>query len=259
MATTVVTGWHPPGYREYAHTFVETFHRHWPADVNLLAYTEEPAHMPRGECRSLWDIEGAREFYERNKVIPAHCGRAPTRHWRAKDVARLANGVPAYRWDAVRFFKQLIIPEHASRDLPDGDTLVWLDADVVTFADVPENFVEKMLGSADLCYLGRGKGSEIGFWAVRLNNRSREFLRDISSMYLDDRAFALSQWDSAFVWDHARKAASGLASKDLTPGGREHVWMECVPLYSVCDHLKGGRKAKGYSPEHPLRWWERKA
>jgi hypothetical protein len=77
VGITVCTGWHPAGYKEYARYFVETFHQYWPASINLIAYTEEPAPMPRGECRSLWGIPGAREFYERHRHNPVHCGKAP--------------------------------------------------------------------------------------------------------------------------------------------------------------------------------------
>lgn len=254
MSVTICTGWHPAGFKEYAHHFLETFDQYWPTSINLIAYTEEPTHMPRGECRSLWDIPGAREFYERHRGNLVHCGKAPHPNWLPKDHRR----GQSWRWDAVRFFKQLVIPLNASLTLPDDDILVWLDADVVTFAKVPETFVEKLLGRYDLCYLGRGKGSEIGFWVVRLNKRTRAFLSDLSSLYLDDRVFELNMFHSAFVFDHAR-IGSAMKMVDLTPGGRDHVWMRCRPLMEVCDHLKGNRKSYGHSPEHPMRWWEKKA
>lgn len=252
MGVTVCTGWHPAAYKEYARTFVETFDRHWPASVNLVVYTEEPAHMPRGESRSLWDIQGARDFYERHKGIKQHCGAAPVPMWRPKDVRK---GY-AWRWDAVRFFKQCVIPNDAAKTLMDGDILVWFDADVVWFANAPEDYVEDILGKHDLCFLGRNKGSEIGFWAVRLNPRSRAFLADLSSLYLDDRVWTLPQWHSAFVFDHARQG-SGMSIRNLTPSGRDHVWMAYEPLYRISDHLKGSRKSYGHSAEHPLRWWEK--
>jgi hypothetical protein len=253
VGITVCTGWHPAGYKEYARYFVETFHEHWPESVNLIAYTEEPAPMPRGECRSLWGIPGAHEFYERHRHNLVHCGKSPHPKWLPKDIRR----GQSWRWDAVRFFKQLIIPLDASLSLPDEDVLVWLDADVVTFAKVPDNLVEKLLGRHELCYLGRNKGSEIGFWAVRLNKRTRAFLENISSLYLDDRVFTLNQFHSAWVWDYARRD-SGMNMVDLTPNGRDHVFVSAqCPLHVCLDHCKGSRKALGHSPEHPIKWWLR--
>lgn len=260
MVTTVVTGWAPAGWRHYAKTFVETFATRWPVEVGLIAYAEEPVHMVRGECRSVWEIPGALEFYARHRDVKSHNGRQQTPHWRPKDVRKLANGHAAWRWDAVRFFKQLIIPHQASLGLPDGDVLVWLDADVVTFDDVPGGFIEHLMGKADLCYLGRNEGSEIGFWAVRLNGSGRAFLGTVSDAYLTDWAFGLSQWHSAFVWDHVRKTAerAGLKATNLTPGGRDHVFVSRQsPLHTCLDHLKGSRKDYGHSPEHAIRWWER--
>lgn len=256
---TVCTGWHPAAYDQYARTFLATFDHYWRASIDLQVYPEIPLPPPRGYGGCLWDIPGAREFDIRHRAIPEHCGRAPTRHWRPKDRLKFAAGTVAWRWDAMRWFKQCIIPHHAAQSLPDGDILVWLDADVVTFADVPEDMIEGLLGPADLCYLGRTKGSEIGFWAVRLGSATRAFLAELSALYLDDGIFALREYHSAFAFDHARRAAQrrGLRARDLTPGGAGHVWMRCEPLMRVCDHLKGPRKALGYSPEHPLRWWER--
>ena len=254
MGLTIVTGWHPEGYVEYARIFVQTFARYWPASANLVAYTEEPAPMPRGECRSLWDIPGAKEFYARHKDNPVSCGTGPHKNWLPKDHRR----GQSWRWDAVRFFKQLIIPLDASLGLADDDILVWLDADVVTFADVPDGFVEKLLGKADLVYLGRNKGSEIGFWGVRLNKRTRPFLTNLSSLYLDDRFTSLEQFHSAWIFDYARRG-SGMKMTDLTPGGRDHVFVDIrCPLHVYLDHAKGSRKKLGHSPEHPLRWWEKK-
>lgn len=253
---TVVTGWHPAAWEHYARRFAETFDRHWPATVDLIAYPEELVRLPRGFCRLLWEIDGAREFIARHKSVPEHCGLKPTPHWRSKDHRKLANGISGWRWDAMRFFKQCIIPHHAARFLDDGDILVWLDADIVTFADVPEGFVGGLLADADLCYLGRNKGAEIGFWAVTLNSQSRAFLADLSSYYLDDRIFALAQYHSAYAFDHALVSAERkkLHSRDLTPGGRDHVFVRS-PIGRYCDHLKGSRKDIGYSPEHPMKWW----
>lgn len=250
---TVCTGWHPAAWEQYARTFVTTFARRWPRETDLIAYTEEAVQLPSGECRSLWSIPGATEFHARHAGNPVHCGRAPNPHWREKD-KRKGYG---WRWDAVRWFKQGIIPNDVAKGLPDGSILAWFDADVVTFADVPRDMVERLLGGADLCYLGRSKGSEIGFWASRLNGGTRRFLADFASVFLDDRIFGLHQWHSAFAFDHCRRTAErrGMTARNLTPNGRDHVWFQCRPLMLCTDHLKGDRKSYGHSPEHPLKWW----
>ena len=263
--TTVITGWSPKGFVEYGFRFVETFHKHWPADVNLISYTEERVDLPRGECRSLWDCVGAREFYERHKDNREHSGREPNALWRQKDTDKSYS----WRFDTLKWFRQCLIPNGAAGTLPDGELMIWLDADVVTLRDVPVDFVEGLIGDADLVYLGRkNTHSEIGFWAVRLNARTRDFLKHFADMYrggAEPRAigsplagivdvFDLPEWHSAYVFDRVREdhetldAGFDIAAHDLTPGGRGHVW-HSSPLTLYTDHLKGNRKQIGFSPE----------
>jgi hypothetical protein len=59
--------------------------------------------------------------------------------------------------------------------------------------------------------------------------------------------FALPEWHSAFVFDWVRGIAQ-LDEANLTPEGRGHVWLQS-PLARYTDHMKGARKALGYSPE----------
>lgn len=247
MGLVVCTGFSPHGYIQYGKRFLETFHRHWPASVYLVAYTQEPVPMPRGHLRSLWDCDGAREFVLRHKDRPIYNGRGITPGWKPRE---RQTGY-SYRFDAVKFCRQLFIPEHVAPDLEDGEILVWLDGDVVTFKDVPEGFVESLIGDGDIAYLGRGdKHPEIGFWAVRLNGITRGFLRALAAIYRTDDVFALPEWHSAYVWKHCLLGAiaSGAKAVDLTPGGHGHVWFQSrLGLYT--DHLKGDRKAAGRSRE----------
>lgn len=250
MRVTVCTGWHSAGYALYGENFVAGFDRHWPKNIRLLAYVEEPFGADKiATERTIIErdvmsrVGGLRDFMRRHQNIPEHCGRAPIQMWKEKERA----AGYSFRFDAVKFCKQLCIPGDVAEELPDGDILVWLDGDVVSFADVPEGFVESLLGDSDLCYLGRGdKHSEIGFWAVRLNTFTRGFLRSIARAYLTDRFLSLREWHSAFVFDHYRRihAAFGVKARDLTPGGRGHVW-PTTKLAAYTAHLKGDRKTAG--------------
>lgn len=243
--TTIVSGVHPAGLREYGHRFLSGWGM-WPRDHRLAFYTEEPTEVPVGAVnRSLWDCYGAKEFYERNRNKPEARGHK-TRDY-------------SFAYDALKFFKQLMAPEHASNFLPNGEIMVWLDADVVTHTQVPSALVESMIGDADLCYLGRDAvHSEIGFWAVRLSEMTREFLFSMAETYRSDRFLKLQQWHSAFVFDNCRALAEerGMRSRNLTKGQRGHVWFR-MELGKYTDHTKGPRKRKGFSPENPDAWWER--
>lgn len=251
MAVNVVSGFSPKGRLEYGEQFLTTFQKHWPKSVRLGVYVEEideALHMrAQGQILSLWDVPGAREFIERHRNEPRANGREVKPTWKDGDRRRGYS----FRFDAWKFSRQCLIPAAAARSLPDGEILVWLDADVVTFADVPEGFVEGLLGDADGCYLGRGKKhSEIGFWAVRISDGTRGFVEGLADVYRTDGVFLLGEWHSAFVWDRCRESAEamGLTFRNLTPRGHDHVWHQS-PLCLYTDHLKGSRKALGRSPE----------
>jgi len=245
--TTIATSWSPFGFQHYGHQFAATFAALWPPDVSLVAYVEAHQNLDRIECRFTTECDGLAAFIERHKDDPAAHGRVFRPGWR---LAERQKGY-SFRTDVVKFATQLFIPEAAAKHLPDGEILVWFDADVVTHRAVPEGFIESLIGDADVCYLGRpGTHSEIGFWAVRLSPMTRDFLQLLADQYRTDAVFKLREWHSAFVWDYVRKdrELAGMRSRNLTPNGRNHVWMQS-PLRLYLDHLKGKRKVLGRSPE----------
>lgn len=239
---TIVTGWSPAGWIEYGQRFVESFHKHWPLCVKLITYTEEPVSLPRGECRSLWDIPGAREFIDRHKDRPAANGKKPGPKWKPNAIRAGYN----WRFDAVKFCRQGFIPLHAAQGL--SGLMCWLDADVVTFKDVAPGQVESLLpASACAAYLGRVRmHSEIGFQLYRLPE-AMPILQRFRDLFATDEIFNYPEWHSAYAWDIAREH-SGLRCHNLTPNGTGHVWFQS-PLGNFCDHLKGKRKALAASHE----------
>ena len=256
MKTTVISGFHPRGYTEYGKGFLRTFDRYWPKEVDLVVYTEEPVDTGHGErnigCRALWSIPGIKDFVDEHSQNLIHTGKEPIAEWSRRD----HKAGYAYRHDAVRFCRQLFIPEHASLTLEDGDIMAWLDADVMSFSEVPGGLIQNLLGDADLVHLGRAGGAdtELGFWAVRLNDKSRRFLERLANCCRDNSIFNLRWWHSGFVFDHwlSHARINGLKIKSLTEG-HGHVWFDCE-LGRYTDHLKGDvRKQLGYSPEREGR------
>lgn len=245
MTLTIVTGCWGPRREDYARMFLAGFEKHWPDEVRLLIYADGPISASgRADVRDLADCEGYSEFIARHSGDPVKCGKvpAPGATWKPKDIAAGYN----FRFDAVRFAGQGFIPEDAADSLPDGDVLCWLDADVASRAPIPRGWVEGLLAGQDGAYLGRApKHSEIGFWAVRLNPRTREMLVSFARHYRSEIVFDLSEWHSAYVWDCARMAVTrsslGLDMRNLTPGGSGHVWLKS-PLAAYLEHRKGDRK-----------------
>lgn len=236
----VCSGFSPSGRVQYGERFLVTFDRFWPRDVDLQVYVEEPTPMPRGAYRDLWEIEGARMFHVEHADKPEVAGRKPVPGWKKKEIDRGYS----FRFDAYKFWKQILIPERAAADLRDGDVLIWLDGDVETFAPIGKLDILALIGDADVAYLNREpKHSEIGFWAVRINDQTRAFLHMMAEFYRTGEVFNLPEWHSAFVWDTARKQFK-LAEKSLCRrGARGHVW-PMTPLARWMRHDKGERKPK---------------
>jgi hypothetical protein len=238
MITRVCSGFSRAGRTQYGNDFLKTFDRFWSAQVELQVYVEEPMPMPRGACRDLWAIPGAEVFHVEHRFNADAKGKVPHSNWKE---AERRKGY-SFRHDAYKFWKQILIPQAAAEGLEDGDILVWLDADVETFKRVPADFVAGLLGEFDVCYLGRARQhSEIGFWAVRINAKTRAFLALMADYYTSGAVFDLTEWHSAFVWDHVRKA-SDLVERNLCgPRAHGHVWPDTI-LSRYTIHHKGPRK-----------------
>lgn len=246
MKIKVVTGFSPSGFIEYGERFLKTFEKHWPKDIQLAVYVEKPIAITsmRMTPVPLWECYGAMSFVSRHRDDAEKNGRKPNERWKE----RHKRGGYNFRFDAVKFCRQCFIPRDAAASMQDGDLLVWLDADVITFDTPPNGFLESLIGDADISFLGRARmHSEIGYWSVRLNPRTRAFLEEFGAMWDSDRVFELPEWHSAFVFDHVRREA-GLIERNLTPHGTGHVWFQS-PLGKYTDHCKGARKALGHSPE----------
>jgi hypothetical protein len=239
MKVRVCSGWNPNGRVQYGETFLRTFDKRWPADVELQVYVEQPHKMPRDACRDLFSIPKAREFYDTYKDSKMANGRVAQPCWKPAEVRRGYS----FKTDAFKFFKQILIPPAAAIGLEDGDFLVWLDGDVVTTADIPRDFIPKLLGkTGEVCFLNREpQHSEIGFWAVRINQKTRKFLSAMADYYTSGGVFGLTEWHSAFVWDRARERCDLEEVRLCKPNRRGHVFPKS-PVGDYLRHDKGPRK-----------------
>lgn len=246
--TTVITGFSPAGRIEYGQRFLDTFVAYWPEGIRLQCYCEEPTEIPRDGFRDLWRCRDLRAFIDGNKNNKERIGCSPSPNWKPGAIAKGYN----YRFDAVKFSRQCFIPEQAALELPDGEIMAWLDADVVTFNKVPPDLIDRLVGEHELVFLGRGEAySELGFWAIRLNAKTRRLVVRLADLFRSGEIFTLKEWHSAYAFDHVRKrfSAKGGDAFSLTDGHRgAHVWFQ-TELAKYTDHLKGKRKALGYSPE----------
>lgn len=126
----------------------------------------------------------------------------------------------------------------------DGDILCWLDADVETLSKVPPNWIDGIIGDAEVSTLQRNRShSEIGFWAVRCNDRTREMVKCFSDLYKSDEVFKLREWHSAYAFDAAMAETGPFKVNNLSPKARgvDHCWPD-TPLAAHTAHWKGNRK-----------------
>lgn len=242
----VVTTWGPKGWTEYAERCARSLAEHWPRHDELVAYVEKKVELPRWEQRDLNSCEGLKEFLAWCEDHPEARGAAPVGGW-----GRKANET-GYSWqhDAAKFCRQLFVPEHASSDMEDGDVLIWLDADVLAHQAIPEGIVDEMLEGHDLAYVGRSRGTECGFWAVRLKKETRAFLYHLPEMYRSHDVFKMREWHSGRVFDEVRQRCElfGMTAISVGDGSNRHPWFS-TPIGRYTDHLKGPRKRMEKSPE----------
>jgi hypothetical protein len=238
---TVVTGWSPKGWSEYASRFYHSFLVHM-RDVKLVTYTEMPHTLARIEVRNVWDIPGARDFYDEYKDDKAANGRVPTEKWKSSAKAKGYN----FRFDAVKFCRQAFIPYHAL-SLCDTEYMAWFDADVVALRSYPmESIVSILPPDKDVAYLGRqGRHSEIGFQLYSARDGAFAVAGEFARLYYSREIFQLPEWHSAYAFDQAVRTMEkrGRAScHNITPDSdRSDIW-NASPLAKFSVHLKGDRK-----------------
>lgn len=238
MTTRVVTLMWGKAWKKYGHLFADTFCRFWPDDVDLVIVTDKPVPVERGTQIMLCAVPGYVDFRERWKDDPKAGGFDRPRGQKVDAAGR------SFRYDAMMWMPQAMAPFAAMDGLEDGDVLVWFDADVETLKPVRDGWADELLGGADVACLQRyGSHSEIGFYAMRINEKTRQALQHFAEFYTSDRVFQLGEWHSAYVWDASIKLVPELKIRNLSPDGKgvQHVWPNTA-LAEFTAHHKGRRK-----------------
>ncbi len=226
-------------YDRYGQTFIETFDKFWPKNVDLMVVSDRDIPMPRGTVSPMAEVVGLVDFKKRWGKNPKAQGMVPP-----AGAKRDPRGY-AWRFDALKWMPQAMAPLAALQGMSDGDILCWFDADVETTGKVKAGWLAELLGDADMACLQRTNyHSEIGCYVVRVNPKTREMLIKFAELYAGDGVFKLAQWHSAFAFDHAAASVDGLKIRNLNPaGGKGHVWpATALAKYTV--HNKGKRKDK---------------
>ena len=135
-----ITSFNEEGYKRYGKDFIESWLKYWPKTIGLTVYyegedfpfTEGVSWRPIEEVEFLNDYMGNLRFPIQHGMVGDHFDM-----WFDAGMGRKA-------------FMQM----HAMRQY--GGKVFWIDADTVTHAHVPENFLDRMLPDDKFsCYLGR--------------------------------------------------------------------------------------------------------
>lgn len=248
---SIITSCSLKGWHDYGQKGVATLLQYWPKEltVHLVSEDELPwQQLPlvdqpnRLAFWNLNDFEPAKKFYEQHASND-----------KAKGISKNPrHGGYDFRLDAYRFSKKVFALRMVSQNMY-GGRLLWLDADTTTLVDVPLELLQRLPpNDYHVAYLDRGQGyhSECGFVGYNLNYPStREFLIKFASLYETGEVFSLKEWHDSWVFDWLRKNQQ-LRCYAIPHSNAAHPFVYSE-LGQYIDHLKGSRKARGLSPEHP--------
>jgi hypothetical protein len=231
-----ITAFSPEGYDVYGEKFVRTFLQHWGIPLYVYYETQRPPITHR-----LVHYVDLDQDEDRRRFTGVH------------DTPEKRGHEDRPNMQSIRFCHKVFAVTSCK---PDARWLLWLDADVETYARVDGGLLKKLCPEhAVLSYLGRelaGAYTECGFVAYRIEDlRVRFLLRDMRAVYTTGKLFELGDdhWHDSYVFDYCRHR-SGIpqsAQHDLARGLRGwHVWPDTL-LGGVAWHRKGpSRKLEAY-------------
>lgn len=235
MRSVLVTSFSPAGAALYGRRMVQTAVRYWPATVERVVYLDAPLPMPDGvTVRATTDLPEWVACRDRWAHDPVAQGKSTKAVPRRKPYS--------YRYDARRFAVKAFVWQDAARQLGEG-VLTWLDGDTLTTRAVPADFPARLLGEADVAYLGRGSmHPETGYVGFRMPG-AWPLLRWCADAYHSERFRDIAGWTDCHIL-RAGIAATGVAARDLTTAaytGQAHIW-PVSPLAPYVTHFKGKQK-----------------
>jgi hypothetical protein len=229
----LVTSWSNAGYEQYGRKFLQSWKETgWNEAAPLVVFTE--GHVPEIDGPCYVDLLGDQDlhsFLQRYGEIPAANGFGQTKDGR---------WVCDYRFQATKFARKVFAI--TSREIPEADWRIWIDADVVFTKAPSEAFWEDTCPKeAQGSYIGRTDWphSECGWVAYRVPH-CLAFLKTFRGMYSTGKVFGLGEWHDSFVFDYVRRLYDQpLKWKNLAEGIRGmHPWPETV-LGQYMEHYKG--------------------
>jgi len=239
---SLTTTWGSQHWDQYAKRCIESISKHWPDDVDKYFYPDDISQqiaMPNAKYFKLSDAQPElNEFIKRNKEHPTA-------------MALKNSGHADFEWDVVRFSYKVYAMLDAAKQCK-TDQLIFIDADTVTYKDIPFEWLEHIAPANKFStFLGRKKGfSETGF--ITFNMRlpeTQKFFDRWHEYYSKDLWVNLKGYTDSFTYDAARIDTTDRSlDNDLNDGrylgyrGSKHPFVNSE-LGDYMDHLKGNRKS----------------
>ena len=237
---TVATTFSPEGYELYGKKFIETFNRYW--DANLVCVWEGPCPDPAGiNGFDLLQYEPAKDFYERHATNPIVRGIEEHPKWKWSPKSKRKGY--SFRHDAWKFSHKVFALAAVTRYV-DGGKFFFMDADIVTYKEVPTDVIVGLLvGDTSLCYLARREyHSELSFVGYNLERAgTRKFISEYERQYAEDRFLETPFWDDCNQFDMLVKEME--PNVYHIPHARPAQPFDDSILGKYMRHLKGLRKA----------------
>jgi len=222
---TLITTFNATLWNQYAQRCLDSWAAHLPRSVELIVYGE--GNVGRGHdwlWRNLQDHVPYRDFLTAHPV----------------------QGQRDFRHDVRRFCHKIFTVAHAASHCTTR-YLVWLDADVFCFENIPDDFFPSLFDGKYMFYLGRHgyTHSECGCYGFdTTQGRHPQFPLGLEALYTSGEVMSLPESHDSFVTDWLRKRqeqAGLITAHNLTshvPKG--HAWL-ASPLALYLDHQKGNR------------------
>ncbi len=221
----------------WAMNSVASFKEFWPEDVNLYVYLEGDHN----------DLVKAGNIYWLNfdTECPEHINFLNIAHNHKENNFYKA---------ATRFsYKAFTIISFLEN--PHSKYAIWMDADTVTDSSITQEWLKNLVDSE--CYISilmrRWLYVESGFIIFDTQHPyHNEFVNTLKKLYLSGNIFKEDQWHDAYLITQIILRAEKekkIKIKDLSPPHKTmHPFVEGI-LGEKMDHLKGYRKATGFSKE----------
>lgn len=262
MKHAVVTTFHSDGYNNYAQKCIESFIKYWPKEIKLYAVYENVDVKETADNLVILDqnqVNPQLQIFKNSfKDNPFANGIDPKKQ----------NKNPSYLWDAVRFSNKVFAITGIRNFIDsDVDQLIWLDADTVTHATIPIEFINGISpqGNQLTAYLNRPIYPECGWVGYNMRHPMiNDFLNRFENVYSSGEFLNMIESHDSYVFWQIMKEFESKGCEWLALGdnnNRGHVFINSG-LGAYMDHLKGPRKAQGRSKPSDLirerteQWWK---